>query len=402
MFNRTSLPILKLGFILLSAGLYGCTINPSSFPTTPQKTTTTQTVYNYPPSILPKRKPTPPPRPSNRGQATGRVAGVSIPALLPENIPLPKRNPRRQVWQSSSATVIPKQARTTVQPLNNQAQISTTQYTVNRGDTVYSISRKRRVSIRELIILNRLSPPYKLLVGQVIKLPVSKEHVVIAGDTLYSISRRYGVETTALVRLNKINPPYALYIGQRLNLPAIRRNNVVRSASVSPSVTVPKADAANVQKSRTKTPVRSVIPASPKNFTGPVPKPLPRSFSNFLRPVKGKVISSFGPKEGGIHNDGINIAARKGTPVKAAENGVVVYAGSELKGFGQMLLIKHSDGWVTAYAHTDQLLVGRGQRVKRGQDIAKVGSTGNVSKPQLHFEIRKGSEAVNPKKLLTN
>ncbi|WP_120496493.1 M23 family metallopeptidase [Kiloniella sp. EL199] len=398
MFNRTSLSTLKLGLLLLSAGLYGCTINPSSFPTTTKKTTSTQTVYNYPPSILPKRKPTPPPRPANAVQTTGRVAGVSIPALLPENIPLPKRNPRRQVRQSSSTAVIEEQRRTTSQPSNSQIQISTTEYTVNRGDTVYSISRKRRVSIRELIILNKLSPPYKLLVGQAIKLPVSKEHVVIAGDTLYSISRRYGVETTALVKLNKINPPYALYIGQRLNLPALRQNSVVRSASVSSSTDTQNTAASNVQK----TPVRSVIPASPKNFTGPVPKPLPRSFSNFLRPVKGKVISSFGPKEGGIHNDGINIAARKGTPVKAAENGVVVYAGSELKGFGQMLLIKHSDGWVTAYAHTDQLLVGRGQRVKRGQDIAKVGNTGNVSKPQLHFEIRKGSEAVNPNKLLTN
>ncbi|WP_299376163.1 peptidoglycan DD-metalloendopeptidase family protein [uncultured Kiloniella sp.] len=401
MFNRTSLPTLKLGFLLLSAGLYGCTINPSSFPTTTQKSTPTQTVYSYPPSILPKRKPTPPSRPSTAGQTTGRVAGVSIPALLPENIPLPKRNPRRQVRQSSSTTVIQKQARATSQPVNNQTEISSTQYTVNRGDTVYSISRKRRVSIRELIILNRLSPPYKLLVGQAIKLPVSKEHVVIAGDTLYSISRRYGVETTALVKINKINPPYALYVGQRLNLPALRQDNVVRSASVSPSTNTPNITSA-VPKTSTKTPVRSAIPASPKNFTGPVPKPLPRSFSNFLRPVKGKVISSFGAKEGGIHNDGINIAARRGTSVKAAENGVVVYAGSELKGFGQMLLIKHSDGWVTAYAHTDQLLVGRGQRVKRGQDIARVGSTGNVSKPQLHFEIRKGSEAVNPNKLLTN
>jgi len=401
MFNRTTLSTLKLGFLLLSAGLYGCTINPSSFPATTKKTTSTQTVYNYPPSILPKRKPTPPPRPLNTAQATGRVAGVSIPALLPENIPLPKRNPRRQVRQSSSTAII-QQARTTSQPLNNQSQISTTQYTVNRGDTVYSISRKRRVSIRELIILNRLSPPYKLLVGQTIKLPVSKEHVVIAGDTLYSISRRYGVETTALVKLNKINPPYALYIGQRLNLPALRQNNVVRSASITSSTNRPNTAASNVQKAPIKTPARSVIPASPKNFTGPVPKPLPRSFSNFLWPVKGKVISSFGPKEGGIHNDGINIAAGRGTPVKAAENGVVVYAGSELKGFGQMLLIKHSDGWVTAYAHTDQLLVGRGQRVKRGQDIAKVGNTGNVSQPQLHFEIRKGSEAVNPNKLLAN
>lgn len=117
-------------------------------------------------------------------------------------------------------------------------------------------------------------------------------------------------------------------------------------------------------------------------------------------PVNGKIISNFGPTANGLHNDGINIAAPRGTPVHAAENGVVVYAGNQLRGFGNLLLIRHADGWVTAYAHNDTLLVKKGEQVKRGQVIARVGSTGNVSSPQLHFELRKGTEAVDPKIML--
>ncbi|MEH6631951.1 MAG: LysM peptidoglycan-binding domain-containing M23 family metallopeptidase [Halopseudomonas aestusnigri] len=400
MFDKKSLSIVKIPVLLISAGLYGCTLEPSSFPTLSSPSKSSQaasgTVYAYPAPTLPKRKPTPPPRPKGVAGNTGTVAGNVIPALLPDRIPLPKRNPRRgKAWaqpldNSTAKSIV---ASKEVVPAN-----STMKYRVMRGDSVYSISRNKRVSIRELIIINKLSAPYKLAAGQVIRLPVSKEHVVASGDTIYGISRRYGVETTELVRINKIQPPYSLRVGQRLNLPALRKKTV--SSTVVTAKAVQKSQQS--QKISVSAPKVSVnhIPKA-KNFTGPVPKPLPRSASNFLRPISGKIISSFGPKAGGIHNDGINIAAKKGTAVKAAENGVVVYAGSELKGFGQMLLIKHSDGWVTAYAHTDQLLVGRGQRVKRGQAIAKVGSTGNVSKSQLHFEIRKGSEAVNPTKLIT-
>ncbi len=116
----------------------------------------------------------------------------------------------------------------------------------------------------------------------------------------------------------------------------------------------------------------------------------------FLWPVNGKIVSPFGPKDGGLHNDGINIAAPLGTPIHAADNGVVVYAGNELRGFGNLLLVRHADGWVSAYAHCDALLVKRGDNVKRGQVIARVGQSGNVTAPQLHFELRRGAEAVDP------
>ena len=104
----------------------------------------------------------------------------------------------------------------------------------------------------------------------------------------------------------------------------------------------------------------------------------------------------FGPAVSGTQNDGINIGAAEGTPVVAADAGTIAYAGNELRGYGNLILIKHADGWITAYAHNSKLLATRGQKVQRGQVIARVGSTGAVSEPQLHFEVRRGSRALDP------
>ena len=112
------------------------------------------------------------------------------------------------------------------------------------------------------------------------------------------------------------------------------------------------------------------------------------------------MIASFGPREDGTHNDGINIAVPAGADVQAAESGTVAYAGSELKGYGNLLLIRHDENWVSAYAHNDQLLVKRGDKIKRGQIIAKAGKSGTVDQPQVHFELRQGSKPVDPTKHL--
>ena len=116
----------------------------------------------------------------------------------------------------------------------------------------------------------------------------------------------------------------------------------------------------------------------------------------FRWPVRGRVITGFGAKTNGKQNDGINVAVPEGTPVKAAEDGVVAYAGNELKGYGNLVLVRHANGYVTAYAHASELMVKRGDTIKRGQIIAKSGQTGEVTSPQLHFEIRKGSTPVDP------
>jgi murein DD-endopeptidase MepM/ murein hydrolase activator NlpD len=145
--------------------------------------------------------------------------------------------------------------------------------------------------------------------------------------------------------------------------------------------------------------------ATPVSVPAPMPRtateaPPPRSGRHFLWPVKGRVLASYGPQPGGLHNDGLNIAANRGASVMAAENGVVAYAGADLKGFGNLLLVKHAGGFVTAYAHNDKLLVKRGDTVRRGQSIATVGESGSVTRPQVHFQVRQGAHAVDPRPLM--
>ncbi|WP_167730341.1 LysM peptidoglycan-binding domain-containing M23 family metallopeptidase [Terasakiella sp. SH-1] len=280
-----------------------------------------------------------------------------------------------------------------------------------KGDTVWAISRKYGVTVREIIDENKLLPPFHLKTGQRIKLPRGKEHVVQSGDTLYSVSRLYRTDVYTLSKINSLKSPYVLHVGQRLKLPGATKTVVVqhRTPPQKPVSPRKKASVTTTVKSSGPKPRVSAEPtykptrvakAQPRISRKSIPKPPPRSSSRFAWPVDGRVISRFGAKRDGLRNDGINIAAKRGAPVKAAENGVVAYSGNELRGFGNMLLIKHSGGWITAYAHNEKLLVKRGQKVKKGQTIANVGSSGGVIRPQLHFEVRRGMNPVNPKKFL--
>jgi murein DD-endopeptidase MepM/ murein hydrolase activator NlpD len=133
-----------------------------------------------------------------------------------------------------------------------------------------------------------------------------------------------------------------------------------------------------------------------------LPQPEPMSGNSFRWPVQGRIVSAFGTKPDGGHNDGIDVAVPIGTSVMAAENGVIAYAGDELKGYGNLVLIRHSNNWVSAYANNDEILVKRGDQVRRGQVIAKAGRSGQASQPQLHFELRKGSRPVDPTKYMTS
>jgi murein DD-endopeptidase MepM/ murein hydrolase activator NlpD len=256
-------------------------------------------------------------------------------------------------------------------------------HVVTRKETVYGISRRYGVPLRSVIDANDLAPPYALRIGQTLVIPMQREHLVAKGETVYSISRRYGVELTELVRLNRIAPPYTIRPAQRLMLPDSRP-----AAPVAAGVSAGPAGKTLV----------AVRPARAAPLA--IPQPAPRAGNKFLWPVKGRIILGYGPKQNGLHNDGINIKAPRGAPIRAAENGVVAYVGNELRGFGNLVLIKHAGGWVTAYAHTDQVLVRRGDKVRRGQTIGRVGSTGNVASPQLHFEVRKGTQAVDPMRML--
>lgn len=241
-------------------------------------------------------------------------------------------------------------------------------HVVKSGDTVYAVASRYRVSIRSLIELNGLRAPYALRDGQKLRLPAPRRHIVQPGDTIYGVARKYGVAISTLVRLNRIKPPYTIVTGRKLLLP-----DRLQTAATPPA-----------------------------RIRAAIPKPPPRSSGKFLLPVRGVVISKFGAQGKGLRNDGINIAAPLGTPVRAAENGIVVYSGNALLGFGNMVLIRHADSFMTAYAHNRSLGVARGDVVRRGQVIAEVGRTGNVSTPQLHFEVRKGKKAVDPARYIPN
>jgi murein DD-endopeptidase MepM/ murein hydrolase activator NlpD len=275
----------------------------------------------------------------------------------------------------------------------DEGGVITGSYEVASGDHLYAIARKFGVSAGAVIERNGLTKPYVLRVGQVLKIPGPKIHVVRRGDTVYAISRRYGVEMAELLRINKVDSAYTISLGQRLMVPVPGAAGESQTAAARPNA------ASGSGGSLEPSPASTGLGSGAK--LAALPKPPARHGGKFLWPLQGKVLSDFGPRRGGQHNDGINILAPRGAPVQAAENGVVAYAGSDLRGFGNLLLIKHAEGWITAYAHADSILVKRGQKVRRGQTVARVGSSGNVDRPQLHFEIRKGKDAVDPASHLT-
>lgn len=296
---------------------------------------------------------------------------------------------------------------------------------VKPGETIYSVARDQGVPLRALIDANGLHPPFAVTPGQRLVVPLARYHIVQRGDTLYGIARKYGVDMRAIVQANDIPPPYGIVVGQKLTLPAAGppaaagatitpvpsagRGSVVTSALPPPS----PAPAPSGPVSAPPTASASLPPGSAASPPAP-PSALPEAAAEeaslppadgggrFLWPVRGRVLVGFGPRGGGLHNDGINIAAREGTPIRAAAAGVVAYAGNELQGFGNLLLIRHPGDVMTAYAHASTILVKRGETVRRGQVIARVGHTGNVSTPQLHFEVRRHDKPVDPMSYLTN
>ena len=285
--------------------------------------------------------------------------------------PVQKPSERTQARRSSKVAAIevePAQPPDRPREEATPARPAVDQIVVARGDSLYAIARRHKASIRAVIVANGLEPPYVLKVGQRLRLPPSRTYVVRPGDTVYAVSRRFVIDMGTLVRINGLTPPYVIAVGQRLHIPG---------AAAAETPPPPRGNRVAV----------IVDPDAP---------PPPRAGGTFVWPVEGRLISEFGPKPGGLHNDGVNIATDLGVVVHAAENGIVAYAGNELRGFGNLVLIRHADGWVTAYAHNDALLVARGEQVRRGQAIARVGATGGVERPQLHFEVRKGIRAVDP------
>lgn len=316
---------------------------------------------------------------------------------------------------------------------SNEAISPGSTYVARGGDTIYTISRRSGVPTRALIDANNLSPPYALEAGMRLAIPSIRTHEVRPGDTASQIAQRYGVPLRELVRVNAIEPPYVIRVGQRLAIPGagaspsvppvVAANEPPARGQAAPRVAVEtaalpppavaSAPAPAPAPAATQAPPTQPVPSSPSVPQQSAAAAAPPIAANppaaapdtdagramagrMLWPVRGVVVSDYGPKPGGLQNDGINIAAPRGTAFRAAENGVVIYAGNELRGFGNLLLVRHESGYVTAYAHADELSVQRGDQVRRGQTIGRVGSSGNVTSPQLHFEVRRGTRAVNP------
>jgi len=306
---------------------------------------------------------------------------------------------------------------------------------VGTSDTLDTLAHRYNVSPAAILQANgykgsrALSPGQQLIIPRqtaaaaapALAAPASKAaaavsapptvHVVNRGDTLLSIARRNHLTAAELAKANSLEPSAKLKLGIKLTVPGAKTAAVAPAAPAaavaaaqpaaglaSPATKVAAVTAGPPQSARlaqaTATPedMKIETPLKAAEATGALP--------TFRWPVRGKVITSYGAKTNGKANDGINLAVPEGTPVKAAEDGVVAYSGNELKGYGNLVLVRHSNGYVTAYAHASELLVKRGDTIKRGQIIAKSGQSGEVGSPQLHFEIRKGSSPVDPLQFL--
>ena len=227
-----------------------------------------------------------------------------------------------------------------------------------------------------------------------------------------SIARRNHVPVAELARANNLDQSAKLSLGMKLTVPgsksAAAAAPVAQPLAAAPAQPVASPASSKIasvggppQSARLAQPTTNVAEEKPAAEPAAVkPSEATGALPTFRWPVRGKVITSYGAKTNGKSNDGINLAVPEGTPVKAAEDGVVAYSGNELKGYGNLILVRHSNGYVTAYAHASELLVKRGDTIKRGQIIAKSGQSGEVGSPQLHFEIRKGSSPVDPLQFL--
>jgi murein DD-endopeptidase MepM/ murein hydrolase activator NlpD len=240
--------------------------------------------------------------------------------------------------------------------------------------------------------------------------PQGRFHVVKDGETGIAIARAYGVAWRDLIAFNALKEPFALRVGQRLRLSPqfTPRPSAPRPPppQMPPQTLEDRARAFDISIDDVMTggqPAASAKPGPSATASSDRPTPLPTVTGiapAFRWPLPGRIISGFGAKPGGRFNDGVNLKASAGEAVRAAGDGVVAYAGDAIAGFGNLLLIKHAGGWVSAYAHNDTLLVARGARVKAGEAIARAGQSGAVAEPQLHFELRRGRTPVDPAKVI--
>jgi murein DD-endopeptidase MepM/ murein hydrolase activator NlpD len=350
--------------------------------------------------------------------------------------------PPAQPHLETTATVPPRSV-AAAQPVGG------TKIIVGTSDTLELLAKRYRVTPQAILAANGYKGPRALSPGQQLIIPHQataaapaplmapvaaapalapaakpvaavaappSTHFVNHGDTLVSIARKNHISAAELARANGLNPSAKLKLGTRLAVPGARTAALAAPVAAAPVGAAPVvgtlqpvavAPAPATRMAAVAAPVQSArlaqATANVEEKTAEAPAKAAETTSalpTFRWPVRGKVVTTYGAKTNGKSNDGINLAVPEGTPVKAAEDGVVAYSGNELKGYGNLVLVRHSNGYVTAYAHASELMVKRGDTIKRGQVIAKSGQSGEVASPQLHFEIRKGSSPVDPLQFL--
>jgi murein DD-endopeptidase MepM/ murein hydrolase activator NlpD len=297
----------------------------------------------------------------------------------------------------------------------------TRQITVQRGQSIGSLAGEYHVSKQAIIAANHLEAPYKIKIGSRLVIPGAAAPAVQQAMAPPSAS---ATATPDMIPLDDppaprastpppVAPPPAMTLSpprpsappppapvaalppptppspppQPAPAPVAAPMPQPAPASAAPtkSIAFPPREPSAAEEARAEAAAASIAP--PQNHSG----------GHFPWPLRGRVLASYGVATDGTHNDGINIAAPRGTPIEAVEAGIVAYTGNELRGYGNLVLVKHGNGWISAYAHCDELLVKKGDPVYRGKVIAKVGATGGVSEPQLHFELRQGKRPVDPR-----
>jgi murein DD-endopeptidase MepM/ murein hydrolase activator NlpD len=439
--GRTQLQIAALALIALSAT--GCTSDVSRFDSNPFASRSAPPAAEVTGSVR-----STPAAPAGRVESRPLEAAPLPPPSRPAAVPsagiagggtgVASYHPPRSAPDITGAVQAPSRG---AAPTNWNWE-GGTPVTVGQGETVETMARRYGVPAGAILQANGLSTAHAIKPGQRLVIPRFNQaaapaaaapatkpvataaplapggvHVVAPGETLMRISRQYGKPVAEIAKANNIPPHHQVKIGERVVIPGVRQAvaPALPQLNAAPVNTLPKpmgpvatlpaiqpgkskqaqAEAPHTARIATPEPEQPVAesPVKAAEATG-------SSMPTFRWPTRGRVIAGFGPKTNGQQNDGINLAVPEGTPVKAAEDGVVAYAGNELKGYGNLVLVRHGNGYVTAYAHASEIMVKRGDQIKRGQLIAKSGQTGNVTSPQLHFEIRKGATPVDPMQFL--
>jgi murein DD-endopeptidase MepM/ murein hydrolase activator NlpD len=264
---------------------------------------------------------------------------------------------------------------------------------VREGETVFEVAGRVRTPVRAIIELNHLEPPYEIKPGDTLRIPPPMIYTVKPGDTLMSVSRRFSIDPRALAAFNDIGVDYRLKIGQKLALPApVKDSQASLHWPAPPAEGAPSPARPPPAPPRPKPSASALAPVGSASAAGPEPLTdtaiAAAGKGRFAWPARGEVLSTFGPKGPGQRNDGVNIAVRPGEPVVAAAAGQVVYAGNSIPGFGNLVVLKHPDGWTSLYANLGAISVRIRAQVAQGQTLGVAGVSGAVDRPQVHFELR--------------